>query len=333
MDTSRLSRFVALVAAALVVTMGAAACGGSKGDAANGPITVKEGAIGDDISFEMQYVADKDGFFKKQGLKTEEVNTSSGVSATQALISGDLDVVNAGGSEILKAIGKGAKLKIIAPDIETFPYLLVSQPSITSPAQLKGKAVGISTVGSSSYYGVVSGLQALGVPKDSVSLRQVGGESERLGAVASGSVAATAIGAQLESGVKKAHLNVLANLASDHIAYAQDYLVTTEKFISDHPGFVAKYRKGLEQARAFLFDPKNKDEVLKDLADLFQVDAGSPVPADAYAYTQQEKGPYLFPEGLKVSQKVFDNTVKLTGVDVGDRSLKDLVADGVPLTD
>lgn len=332
MGTSRLSRFVTLLAAALVVTMGTAACGGSKGEAADGTITVREGAIGDDISFEMQYVADKDGFFKKQGLKTEQVMTSSGVSATQALISGDLDVVNAGGSEILKAIGKGAKLKIIAPDIETFPYLLVSQASIKSASQLKGKAVAISTVGASSYYGVVSGLQALGIPKDSVSLRQVGGESERLGAVASGAVAATAIGAQLKSGVEKAHLNILANLASDHIAYAQDYLVTTEKFISDHPGFVAKYRKGLEQARAFMFDPKNKAEVLKDFADLFQVDADSPIPEDAYEYTQQEKGPYLFPKGLKVSQKVFDNTVKLTGVDVGDRSLKDLVADGVPLT-
>ncbi|MBO0827184.1 MAG: ABC transporter substrate-binding protein [Streptosporangiales bacterium] len=294
---------------------------------------MKEGAIGDDISFEMQYVADKDGFFKKQGLKTEQITTSSGVTATQALISGDLDVVNAGGSEILKAIAKGAKLKIIAPDIETFPYLLVSGKAITTAQQLKGKAVGISQVGSSSYYGVVAGLQALGVPKDSVSLRQVGGESARLGAVSSGAVAATAVGAQLKSGVAKAHLNVLANLASDHIAYAQDYLVTTEKFISDHPGFVTKYRKGLERARAFLFDPKNKTEVLKDFKDLFQVDANSPVPEDAYEYTMQEKGPYLFPEGLKVSKKVFNNTVKLTDVSIGDRPLSDLVADGVPLTD
>lgn len=331
MDTSRLSRCVALLAAAIAVSMGAAACGGSKGESASGPITVKEGAIGDDISFEMQYVADKDGFFKKQGLKTEQVMTSSGVTATQALIAGDLDVVNAGGSEILKAISKGAKLKIIAPDIETFPYLLVSNKSITSPGQLKGKAVGISQVGSSSYFGVVAGLKALGVPQGSVSLRQVGGESARLGACASGAVAATVVGAQLMSGVKKAHLNVLSNLASDDIPYAQDYLVTTEKFISDHPGFVAKYRKGLEQARAFLFDPKNKAEVLKDFRDLFQVDAKSPVPQDAYDYTQQENGPYLFPEGLKVSKKVFDNTVKLSGVSV-NRPLSDLVADGVPLT-
>ncbi|MDR0343022.1 MAG: ABC transporter substrate-binding protein [Nocardiopsaceae bacterium] len=319
----------------LLLMGGLAACGGSGSagqSGSGGLLKVKEGSIGGDISFEMQAVADTQRIFEKQGLDVQDITTSSGVTATQALIAGQLDVVNAGGGEVLAALAKGADIKIVAPLLNAFPYYLIGGKGIKSVSDIKGKSVAISTTGSSSYYGATTALTALGLHRGDYKIQQVGGESDRLAAVASGSVAATVVGAQLIGKIKQLGLSVLSNLANAKILFAQDYMVASGAFIKAHPGFVAKYRKGLEQARAFMEDPANKSETLAAFGKDFEVPASSGVAQAAYDYTQQEKGsPLFFPPGLPLSKQVFQHTMSVAGLSNSNLTLANVAAEGVPV--
>ena len=60
--------------------------------------------------------------------------------------------------------------------INTMPFYLVAHKDITSPAQLKGKKMGVSTVGSASDFALRFGLTKLGARpgqgRDHVSARR-----------------------------------------------------------------------------------------------------------------------------------------------------------------
>src|SRR5687768_12871444 len=91
------------------------------------------------------HVADARGFFKDEGLDNETV-VISGPLSIAALLSDDVDFSGAGGSGMRAAL-KGAPLKGIYFQSEKVTFYLVTDPSIKTAADLKGKKVAIGSAG------------------------------------------------------------------------------------------------------------------------------------------------------------------------------------------
>jgi NitT/TauT family transport system substrate-binding protein len=99
------------------------------------------------------------GIFRKYALELDILFTSGGAESQQALIGGSMDiVVGVGASGALGAYSKGAPLRLIGSEMIGSPdlywYVAAGSP-IKTIADLNGKTVGFSVIGSSSHAGLL----------------------------------------------------------------------------------------------------------------------------------------------------------------------------------
>jgi hypothetical protein len=92
-------------------------------------------------------VAQLKGFWREEGLDVEAI-LIRGAVGMQALLGGSVDYTSAYGSTIAAAVG-GLPVKLVFISSSKPQFELVSQPQIKSVQELKGKVVGISSLGGS----------------------------------------------------------------------------------------------------------------------------------------------------------------------------------------
>lgn len=296
------------VALALGLTAGVflTACSSSPasttGSTTTSVINVQMGVESPGVDELLNYVAKNEGFFKAQGLNVTFNTSAGGVTSTDALISGSLQVAAAGGTEAIKAIQGGANLKIFGTSLLTFPYDLVSAPAVTKATELSGKAVAVSQIGSASYYGMLAALKTLGVPAHDVTVEQVGSQSSRVSAVEGGGIAATVISAETLPQAEKSGLHLLVNLASAKAPFLDDGYIATTAFLAHNPKFAQEFRNALMSAKAFIDNPANKAKCLQIFSKYYLLPATSSTVQGAWQYAQSNKNnPLVYPAGLKVT--------------------------------
>jgi sulfonate transport system substrate-binding protein len=98
------------------------------------------------------YAAAEAGFFKQKGIGLEIITMRGGPAAANALISGDVDFVTGALEQALKMKAKGQDVKVIASIQHKSPFAIVVplDSPIKTLADLKGKTIGVTAVGSSS---------------------------------------------------------------------------------------------------------------------------------------------------------------------------------------
>jgi NitT/TauT family transport system substrate-binding protein len=104
----------------------------------SGSVSEREGAI---------YVAQEHGFFRKYGVDVSFVQVRNGPVGMAALSSGETQfhwgsVYGAN----LGAISEGADLVFVAGFINRLTGMFVANPKIKSPAELKGKSIGVNSL-------------------------------------------------------------------------------------------------------------------------------------------------------------------------------------------
>ena len=83
------------------------------------------------------WIAKDAGIFKKNGVNADLIYMRGGVLATQALVSGDVQFINAGGGGVVDAVLGGADIFIIASPINQEPQVLIARRDIKEAAQLR----------------------------------------------------------------------------------------------------------------------------------------------------------------------------------------------------
>ncbi|MFJ8924035.1 NitT/TauT family transport system substrate-binding protein [Streptomyces sp. LamerLS-316] len=131
----------ALTAAVAVSALALSVTGCSGDSSSGGTSTVHFGYISDYNGASLLAIADEQGLWKEQGLKSEYSTFTNGPLQIQALGSGDLDFGYIGpGAMWLPASGKA---KVVAINTLARADRVIAQPGITSIEGLKGKKVGV----------------------------------------------------------------------------------------------------------------------------------------------------------------------------------------------
>jgi len=130
------------------------------------------------------WVAKETGIFEKNGLDVQLIYFTGGTTAVLALVSGEVPICQVAGPAILNSALRGADILMVAGGATSIDYWLMSRPEIKNAEQLKGGSVGISNFGAAADFVTRYALDKLGlVPGKDVTIVQVGGISDRLGAV------------------------------------------------------------------------------------------------------------------------------------------------------
>lgn len=136
MDIKRIG-IIAAVVIVLLVIIGVFASGGLGGSSD----TVTIGYLPSDHDAAL-FVADAQGLYEKQGIKTELVQFNNGGDLMTAMASGDVDVGYVGITPVLSSIEKGVPVKVIsAVQTEGSGIVVTKDSGISSAKDLVGKSI------------------------------------------------------------------------------------------------------------------------------------------------------------------------------------------------
>ncbi len=194
-----------VLAVASVLALVVAACGGVSAPAAPGTavataspaptaapkpstVSMRLALPTTSADFLWTYVAKDAGIFADNGVDAD-VQYIASTQAVTALVAGQVDVSLGAGSDMLSAAVGGADLVIVAVPSPTYPFIFEAAPGINTPADLKGKKIGVSSIGSSSDIATRVALQKLGIdPLKDVTIVTVGSAQERTAAALAGAI-------------------------------------------------------------------------------------------------------------------------------------------------
>jgi NitT/TauT family transport system substrate-binding protein len=211
------------------------------------------------------WIADKEGFFKKNGIEAKILKLAGGTQGAQAMLSGGIDIGYTDPTSMVAAIAGGAQLTEIMAITNIMPYYLVGSADVKTVADLKGKRVGSSGLGlSASRLALLVALNKLGLdPKrDQITLVAAGAEPERIAGLAAGALGGTVIGPEFRGRIEELKLNILSDLRTLKIPWEQDALVTSKKYLQANQDTVERLMKGLLQANAYVLNPANRNTVI-----------------------------------------------------------------------
>jgi NitT/TauT family transport system substrate-binding protein len=141
-------------------------------------------------------IAERRGYFTKEGLNVEISDCQGGGKALEALLGGSGDVTCGAYEHTLYMQAKGLSIKAIALQANSFGLVVGIQkdkaPSYHDLKDLKGMKIGVTGVGSASHVGLKMLLAKAGLTDSDVSVIAVGGGAAAIAAVTTGKLDAIA---------------------------------------------------------------------------------------------------------------------------------------------
>lgn len=153
-------------------------------------IKFAEGGI-DPGTFALHLAMDA-GLLKKYGLTGESMIFNGATQVVQALIAKQLNAAVSTSSQTILTLGTSEPAVDIAVLSTKLPDYLYAGKGLTTAADLKGKKAAVSTLGSQAYQEVVVGMGVLGLKPADMTIVPIGGQSARVAALESGTVAIAA---------------------------------------------------------------------------------------------------------------------------------------------
>jgi ABC-type nitrate/sulfonate/bicarbonate transport system substrate-binding protein len=219
-------------------------------------------------SFLPTIVAEKKGFYMKYGLTSEHVLISLSV-AMSALGTDDLDYACSVAQGVAAAI-KGIPLKLVMITQKNLVFALVVRPEIKRVADLKGKTIGISYLGSTMHLVADTIFRHHDlVPGKDVNFLSTGDNQSRLLALEAGRVDASFGDPPFNIWADKRGYKVLV-WAHDYVTLPQTSIRVTDKKIQQSRDQVKKVIKGTIEGLRFI--KERKEESIDILARWSKVD-------------------------------------------------------------
>jgi NitT/TauT family transport system substrate-binding protein len=193
------------------------------------------------------WITKEAGLFDKNGLDVTMIYVDGGSRATQALMSGDVPVVQVGGNAPVVARLRGADVTLIAGLLNVLAYSMVVSPEIKKPEDLKGKNVSVSRFGSNSDYATRKILLKWGLRPDiDVAVLQIpGGQPARLAAIQTKQVHGMVAQPPVTNLARKLNLNIIAEPEDFGGAYPTTPVASRVSYIGTHRDTVRKFARAL----------------------------------------------------------------------------------------
>ncbi len=189
MGTSR-RQFFQVTAGGLVAASGLA--GPVRQVAAQGPaVKIGSAVLGDYALVTPTLVALEKGFFRAQGVTAEFQPLRGGPDLVKAIVAGQLHIGVTGATDVPVFRATGAPIRFIASEVDGNHFTFNVAPAIGRLADLKGKSIGVTRVGATTWvFAMMLAKQQGWVPEKDLTVVGLGGLDAQLAALARGEIAA-----------------------------------------------------------------------------------------------------------------------------------------------
>jgi ABC-type nitrate/sulfonate/bicarbonate transport system substrate-binding protein len=213
----------------------------------NGQEKVRVAVSNFSASYISMHIANKRGFYAEEGMIVEII-LMAGLTSTRALIGNSVEL---GSASNPTAAVQGAKLKILMVFNDKPPGMLIAQPGIKSVADLRGKRLGGSTVGSLEYGWMKELLPKFGLQLEKdVTFVPVGSTSTRFTALRAGTIDASPLSPPSNFLAQDAGFPVLLRTA-DHLEDIQASIVATDDRLARQGDLVRRFMRATVKGNRF----------------------------------------------------------------------------------
>jgi len=254
------------------------------------------------------WFAKEANLYEKHGLDVEAIHIPGSSLALQAMLSGEVPIIQLGGTASMQANFAGADTVIVATILKKFLFSIFSRPDITRIADLKGKLFGATRFGTLSDFASRFALEKNGLnPERDITMVQTGGQPETVLALLTGKVQAAALSVPATMRAKKANMRELLDMATLEATIHQNGVVTTRKYLKTNEDTVRRFLRAYIEGGALA----KKDKVFATRVMAKYLGSSDPeLLEDAYGRVvpHLEIPPYPSLEGVSVLLKTLERT-------------------------
>jgi len=217
------------------------------------------------------WLAKEGGFYEKNGLAAEAISIPGSSLALQAMLAGELPIIQLGGAASIQANFSGADTVIIATIVRKFLFSIFARPGIERIEDLRGKVFGATRFGTLSDLASRFALRAYGIdPERDITMVQTGGPAETVTAMAAGKVHAAAISPPATLQARKLNLKELLDLSKLDAEYHVNGVVTSRRYLKSHEDVVRRFLRAYIEGAAR--GQRDKNFALKTMGKYFRTD-------------------------------------------------------------
>ena len=165
------------------------------------------------------WVAQEEGLFRKNGLEVELVHIPSTSRAIQVMLAGELNYSYMDGRNSVTAALKGTDVAIIAGVANRLVFSFMARPEIKSFAEMKGRKIGITRLGSSTHSVTLWVMNKAGIKPEEYQMLQLVDVPNILTAIVAAQVDAGALSPPTNFRARKAGLTELMDVTKDGPEY------------------------------------------------------------------------------------------------------------------
>ena len=186
------------------------------------------------------------GAFKAEGLDVEVTDFGGGAKLQQAIVAGAIDMTVSAGTDLAFSVKGSPDIAVAAMGSRPTLGIVVAYDSpLKTVDDLKGKKVGVTTVGSLTEWLMKRLITQQGWPKDAVTLVPIGSDLQSQAALLTtgqidGVVAPPAFGVQLELAKKARILLSAFDIGKDFLGEA---IYASNKLVESNPDAIRRFLK------------------------------------------------------------------------------------------
>jgi ABC-type nitrate/sulfonate/bicarbonate transport system substrate-binding protein len=229
-------------------------------------VRIAHGAFNEKV--EALWIGVEQGFFRKHGVNVEVINIRSGPQTIAALASGEIQIAYTIPGTVLSAAAAGMDVAFFGGLVNRADGDFVVAPAIRSAEDLKGKRVGVQSIGGGVWSLAMLALEHLGLEpiRDKILMMVLGDQSVLTQAMSVGAVDAAYLGYTFSTLLKEKGFRVLLDIGKAPIPYQGLALAARRSYLRENPLIVDAVLRGALESIAFIQQPARRDVVLKSLS-------------------------------------------------------------------
>jgi ABC-type nitrate/sulfonate/bicarbonate transport system substrate-binding protein len=231
------------------------------------------------LAFAPVLYAKSGGFFDKEGLSVEVIGGKGAALAAQMTIAGQTEAGRTGGANyILSRVNDGAPLTSIATIAQMSPFFVLSSKKapLTKAADMKGKTIGLASLGGSMEGTLNLMLRRAGVPTSSVNKVKVPDSGASFALVEAKRVDGFFGNTSTMIRAMASQTDATAIPVDDGIP-GQVYVASPKAIAADSERFV-KFLRAVHKAAAAIVDAKDLTPVIKSVSGAFSIPGAESLP-------------------------------------------------------
>jgi NitT/TauT family transport system substrate-binding protein len=214
------------------------------------------------------WIGVEQGLFRKHGVDVQLLYIRTGPQTIAAMAGGEIQMAYTIPSGVLSAAAGGMDLVMFGGIVNKAEGDFVTAPSIRATEELKGKKIGVQSIGGGIWSQTMLALEYFGVDpaRDKLNVMVIGGDQSTIAqALATGTIDAAYLGYAFSSQLKAKGFRVLLDLGKAPIPYQGLALIARASYLKQNPAIADSVLRGILEAVVFVKNPERKDAVLKSL--------------------------------------------------------------------